>query len=144
MIKLSPTTSVKFVNLTLSFSKTARVVSFILLFTMTWAVTLSDTPIVLSIYLLLMIARFHCGQLLVAPASQGIWHVHCDGTVRSELTQTLIQQIDLSTLPFKITITLQSGDSVTVWRDSCADTQYRQLSLVLRQWEMKQGANSPC
>ncbi|WMN86901.1 hypothetical protein NI382_12520 [Vibrio parahaemolyticus] len=91
-----------------------------------------------------MTARFHCEQLLVAPASQGIWHVHCDGTVRCESTQTQIQRIDLSTLPFKITITLQSGGSVTVWRDSCADTQYRQLSLVLRQWEMKQGADAPC
>ncbi|WP_338137361.1 protein YgfX [Vibrio natriegens] len=141
---MSPTTSVKFVNLTLSSSNTARVISFVLLFSMTWAVTLSDTPIVLSIYLLLMIAKLHFDQLLVAPASQGIWHVHCDGTIRSESTRTQIKRIDLSTLPFKITITLQSGDSVTVWRDSCADTQYRQLSLVLRQWEMKQGADAPC
>ncbi len=111
---------------------------------MTWAVTLSDTPIVVSIYLLLMIAKLHFDQLLVAPASQGIWSFHCNGMVRTESKQTQIKRIDLSTLPFKITITLQSGDSVTVWRDSCADTQYRQLSLVLRQWEMKQGADAPC
>ncbi|MEE3880624.1 protein YgfX [Vibrio sp. YYF0003] len=141
---MSPTTSVKFVNLTLTASNTARVISFVLLFSMTWAVTLSDTPIVLSIYLLLMIAKLHFGQLLVASASQGIWSFHCNGTVRTESKQTQIKRIDLSTLPFKIAITLQSGDSVTVWRDSCADTQYRQLSLVLRQWEMKQGADAPC
>nr|WP_319535490.1 hypothetical protein [uncultured Vibrio sp.] len=105
---------------------------------------MSDTPIVLSIYLLLMIAKLHSDQLLVAPASLGIWYVHCDGTVRSESTQTLIQRVDLSTLPFKTVITLESGERVTVWRDSCGDTQYRQLSLVLRQWEMKQGADTPC
>ncbi|WP_335720485.1 protein YgfX [Vibrio natriegens] len=144
MIKLSPTTSVKFVNLTLSSSNTARVISFVLLLSMTWAVTLSDTPIVLSIYLLLMIAKLHFDQLLVAPSSQGIWSFQCNGTVRTESKQTQIKRVDLSTLPFKIAITMESGDRVTVWRDSCADTQYRQLSLVLRQWEMKQGADAPC
>ncbi|MBR9789430.1 MAG: hypothetical protein GYB40_16005 [Vibrionaceae bacterium] len=111
---------------------------------MTWAVTLSDIPIVLSIYLLLMIVKLHSDQLLVAPVSQGIWYVHCDGTVRSESKQSLIKRIDLSTLPVKTSITLESGDSVTVWRDSCEDIQYRQLSLVLRQWEIKQGADAPC
>ncbi|WP_327194642.1 protein YgfX [Vibrio natriegens] len=141
---MSPTTSVKFVNLTLSSSNTARVISFVLLLSMTWAVTLSDTPIVLSIYLLLMIAKLHFDQLLVAPSSQGIWSFQCNGTVRTESKQTQIKRVDLSTLPFKIAITMESGDRVTVWRDSCADTQYRQLSLVLRQWEMKQGADAPC
>ncbi|MDV6253969.1 hypothetical protein [Vibrio sp. EA2] len=118
--------------------------SFSLIFSMTWAVILSDTPIVLSIYLLLMILKLHSDQLLVAPASLGLWSVHCDGTVRSESNQAQIKRVDLSTLPFKTAITLESGDCVTVWRDSCEDKQYRQLSLVLRQWEMKQGADAPC
>ena len=118
--------------------------SFSLIFSMTWAVILSDTPIVLSIYLLLMIAKLHSEQLLVTPACSGSWSVHCDGTVRSESKQAQIKRVDLSTLPFKIAITLESGERVTVWRDSCEDKQYRQLSLVLRQWEMKQGADTPC
>nr|WP_321275662.1 protein YgfX [uncultured Vibrio sp.] len=141
---MSPTTSAKFVNLTLAPSITARVIGFSLIFSMTWAVILSDTPIVLSIYLLLMIAKLHFGELLVAPTSLGIWSVDCDGTVRSESKQAQIKRIDLSTLPFKTVITLESGERVTVWRDSCEDKQYRQLSLVLRQWEMKQGADTPC
>ncbi len=28
---------------------------------------------------------------------------------------------------------------VTIWRDSCDERCYRQLSLILRQWKMKQG-----
>lgn len=51
---------------------------------------------------------------------------------------------DLSTLPFKTSFTLESGECVTVWRDSCSDNQYRQLVLVLRQWEIKQRAEAPC
>ncbi|HHX8441626.1 TPA: protein YgfX [Vibrio diabolicus] len=156
LIKLSPITSAKFVNFTASPSLTARVLNVILFLLMTWAVTLSSIPLVLSIYLLLMIVKALLSQGFVKPTSQGYWYVHCDGSVRfealeySECSAALesekdqLQRVDTSTLPFKITFRLQSGCSVTIWRDSCDDQHYRQLSLVLRQWEMKQGANAPC
>ncbi|EHK9548491.1 hypothetical protein HJA69_004076 [Vibrio alginolyticus] len=82
--------------------------------------------------------------------------MHCDGSVRfdafeyGECSEDIesekghLQRVDTSASPFKITFQLQSGRSVTIWRDSCDDELYRQLSLVLRQWEMKQGANAPC
>ncbi|MBS9921022.1 hypothetical protein J4H44_19460 [Vibrio alginolyticus] len=82
--------------------------------------------------------------------------MHCDGLVRfdalecGECSEDIesekghLQRVDTSASPFKITFQLQSGRVVTIWRDSCDDEQYRQLSLVLRQWEMKQGANAPC
>ena len=111
---------------------------------MTWAVTFSDIPIVLSIYLLLMIAKLCFEHGSVIPASQGRWFVHCDGTVRSELGKTQLRSADISAFPLKVSFTLGSGDSVTVWRDSCFDQQYRQLVVVLRQWKMKQGAEAPC
>lgn len=143
-IKLSPTTSAKSVNLTLSPSITAQVIHIIFLILMTWAVTLSDIPIVLSIYLLLMIAKRCFEHGSVVPASQGRWYVHCDGTVRSESRKTQLRRADISAFPLKVSFTLGSGDSVSVWRDSCSDQQYRQLVVVLRQWQMKQGAEAPC
>ncbi len=111
---------------------------------MTWAVILSGIPIVLSIYLLLMIAKLCFQADLVVSESQGDWYVHRDGTVRTENQKTQLVKVDLSTLPFKTTFKLESGDCVTVWRDSCSDNQYRQLALVLRQWEIKQRAEAPC
>ncbi|PFG55307.1 hypothetical protein ATG66_1596 [Vibrio sp. ES.051] len=156
LIKLSPTISVKFVNFTAYPSFTARVINLLLLFIMTGAVTFSSIPLVLSTYLLLLIVKALLNQGFVKPTSQGDWYVHCDGSVRfdaleySECSAALesekdqLLRIDTSTLPFKITFRLQSGRSVTIWRDCCADQHYRQLYLVLRQWEMKQGANAPC
>ncbi len=111
---------------------------------MTWAVILSDIPIVLSIHLLLMITKLYLPSGSVVPVSLGLWYVHRDGTVRSENTKTQLVKADLSTLPFKTTFILESGERVTVWRDSCSDNQYRQLVLVLRQWEIKQRAEALC
>ncbi len=106
---------------------------------MTWAVILSDIPLVLSIHLLLMIAKLRFEADFTVPASQRHWFVHRDGTVRTATQNTQLVKADLSTLPFKITFKLDSGECVTVWRDSCSDNLYRQLALVLRQWEIKQG-----
>ncbi len=111
---------------------------------MTWAVILSDIPLVLSIHLLLMIARLYLPSGSAVPVSLGLWYVNRDGMVRSANTRTQLVKADLSTLAFKITFTLESGDCVTVWRDSCCDNQYRQLVMVLRQWETKQRAEAPC
>ncbi len=156
LIKLSPITSAKFVNFTASPSLTARVFNVVLFLLMTWAVIFSSIPIVLSTYLLLLIVKALSSQGLVQPTSHGHWYVHCDGSVRfdaleyGECSEDIesekghLQRVDTSASPFKITFQLQSGRSVTIWRDSCDDEQYRQLSLVLRQWEMKQGANAPC
>ncbi len=110
---------------------------------MTWAVTLSDIPLALSIYLLLMVVKLYSLPEFIVPASLGHWYVHREGVVRTDAQKTQIKQVDLSTLPFKTTITLESGDRVTIWRDSCTDEHYRQLTLVLRQWEIKQGAEAP-
>lgn len=111
---------------------------------MTWAVTLSDIPIVLSIHLLLMIAKLYFEHGSVIPAGKGRWYVHYDGTVRSESGKTQLRDVDISAFPLKVSLKLESGDDVTVWRDSCSEQQYRQLVVVLRQWEMKQGAEAPC
>lgn len=56
LIKLLPTTSAKFVNLNVSSSITAQVSNLTVFLSLTWAVYLSDIPLVLSIYLLLLIA----------------------------------------------------------------------------------------
>jgi len=155
LIKLSPITSAKFVNFTASPSLTARVFNVVLFLLMTWAVTFSSIPIVLSSYLLLLIVNAFLNQDLIKSTSQGYWYVHCDGSVRLDIFEygeysagiksekDQLQRIDTSALPFRITFQLQSGRSITIWRDSCDDEHYRQLYLVLRQWEMKQGANAP-
>ncbi len=111
---------------------------------MTWAVVLSDIPIVLSMYLLIVIAKLYFQTGLIVPAGQGLWYVHCDGTVKTGFRMTQLRSVDLSTLPFKTTVELESGERVTIWRDSCSDKQYRQFILVLRQWQIKQGAKAPC
>ncbi|WP_342418099.1 protein YgfX [Vibrio mytili] len=137
-IKLSLTTSVKFVSFTTYPSTTAQIINVSLLFLMVWAVILSDVPLVICIYLLLLLLTTYREQHFVFPSVQGCWSVHCDGTVRSESGVSLLNWVDTSTLPIKLSFQLTSGKKVTIWRDSCADEHYRQLSLVLRQWERSQ------
>ncbi|ENV3693648.1 protein YgfX [Vibrio parahaemolyticus] len=144
LIKLLPTTSAKFVNLNVSSSITAQVSNLTVFFSLTWAVSLSDIPLVLSIYLLLLIASKLRDSGFVLLSSQGHWYVHSDGTVKNETSSSHIKHVNLTTLPFKLSFTLESGEMVTIWRDSCDERCYRQLSLILRQWKMKQGAKAPC
>ncbi|HFD4091976.1 protein YgfX [Vibrio parahaemolyticus] len=144
LIKLLPTTSAKFVNLNVSSSITAQVSNLTVFLSLTWAVSLSDIPLVLSIYLLLLIASKLRDPGCVLLSSQGHWYVHSDGTVKNETSNSHIKHVNLTTLPFKLSFTLESGEMVTIWRDSCDERCYRQLSLILRQWKMKQGAKAPC
>lgn len=144
LIKLLPTTSAKFVNLNVSSSITAQVSNLTVFLSLTWAVSLSDIPLVLSIYLLLLIARKLRDLGFVLLSSQGHWYVHSDGTVKNETSNSHIKHVNLTTLPFKLSFTLESDEMVTIWRDSCDERCYRQLSLILRQWKMKQGAKAPC
>ncbi|HAS6745496.1 TPA: hypothetical protein GRI78_21010 [Vibrio parahaemolyticus] len=144
MIKLLPTTSAKFVNLNVSSSITAQVSNLTVFLSLTWAVSLSDIPLVLSIYLLLLIASKLRDPGFVLLSSQGHCYVHSDGTVKNETSSSHIKHVNLTTLPFKLSFTLESGEMVTIWRDSCDERCYRQLSLILRQWKMKQGAKAPC
>ncbi|EGQ8452781.1 hypothetical protein GTP28_14620 [Vibrio parahaemolyticus] len=144
MIKLLPTTSAKFVNLNVSSSITAQVSNLTVFLSLTWAVSLSDIPLVLSIYLLLLIASKLRDPGFVLLPSQGHWYVHSDGSVKNETSSSHIKHVNLTTLPFKLSFTLESGEMVTIWRDSCDERCYRQLSLILRQWKMKQGVKAPC
>ncbi|HHK8490330.1 TPA: protein YgfX [Vibrio parahaemolyticus] len=144
MIKLLPTTSAKFVNLNVSSSITAQVSNLTVFLSLTWAVSLSEIPLVLSIYLLLLIASKLRDPGFALLSSQGHWYVHSDGTVKNETSSSHIKHVSLTTLPFKLSFTLESGEMVTIWRDSCDERCYRQLSLILRQWKMKQGAKAPC
>ncbi|HHC6512960.1 TPA: protein YgfX [Vibrio parahaemolyticus] len=144
LIKLLPTTSAKFVNLNVSSSITAQVSNLTVFLSLTWAVSLSDIPLVLSIYLLLLIANKLRDPGFVLLSSQGHWYVHSDGTVKNKTSNSHIKHVNLTTLPFKLSLTLESGEMVTIWRDSCDERCYRQLSLILRQWKMKQGAKAPC
>ncbi|EPD9007324.1 protein YgfX [Vibrio parahaemolyticus] len=144
LIKLLPTTSAKFVNLNVSSSITAQVSNLTVFLSLTWAVSLSDIPLVLSIYLLLLIASKLRDPGFVLLSSQGHWCVHSDGTVKNETSNSHIKHVNLTTLPFKLSFTLESDEMVTIWRDSCDERCYRQLSLILRQWKMKQGAKAPC
>ncbi|EOV9323972.1 protein YgfX [Vibrio parahaemolyticus] len=144
LIKLLPTTSAKFVNLNVSSSITAQVSNLTVFLSLTWAVSLSDIPLVLSIYLLLLIASKLRDPGFVLLSSQGHRYVHSDGTVKNETSNSHIKHVNLTTLPFKLSFTLESDEMVTIWRDSCDERCYRQLSLILRQWKMKQGAKAPC
>lgn len=144
LIKLLPITSAKFVNLNVSSSITAQVSNLTVFLSLTWAVSLSDIPLVLSIYLLLLIASKLRDPGFVLLSSQGHWYVHSDGTVKNETSNSHIKHVNLTTLPFKLSFTLESDEMVTIWRDSCDERCYRQLSLILRQWKMKQGAKAPC
>ena len=141
LIKLSHTTSARFVNLKVNTSLYAQIANQLLLLGCVWAVICSDIPLVLSTYLLLLIIRCQMQGGFVVPSACGGWYLHRDGTVRNDKQTSTITSVDVSAAAFKVTFELVSGEKVTIWRDSCEDVAYRQLCLILRQGQM--GAEAP-
>ncbi|MGR5069681.1 hypothetical protein [Vibrio alfacsensis] len=88
-----------------------------------------------------MIAKCQNQGTFVQPSAQGHWYFHRDGVVRNAFQTSLLSKVDTSAASFKVSFELESGEWGTIWRDSCADEQYRQLCLILRQWNM--GADAP-
>ncbi|MEO0888848.1 MAG: protein YgfX [Pseudomonadota bacterium] len=141
LIKLSRTTSARFVNLKVNTSLYAQIANQLLLLGCVWALICSDIPLVLSTYLLLLILRSQMQGGFVVPSACGGWYKHRDGTVRNDKQTSTLSSVDVSATAFKVTFELTSGESATIWRDSCEDVAYRQLCLILRQWKM--GAEAP-
>ncbi|WP_339367411.1 protein YgfX [Vibrio sp. AND4] len=140
-IKLSRTTSVRFVNLRVNASLYAQIANQFLLLGCVWALVSFDTPLALSTYLFILILCCQMQGGFVASSTRGSWYLHRDGTVRNDKQTSIISSVDISAAVFKVTFELASGERVTIWRDSCDDVVYRQLCLILRQWKM--GAEAP-
>jgi hypothetical protein len=141
LIKLSLTTSAKFVNCTVTSSLSAQILNLMVLSGLVWATVLSNIPLSLSIYLLLLVLQYHYRTGFVAKPSLGQWFVHRNGIVKCERLTSSLMKVDLSAKALKVTFVTECGRRVNVWRDGCDDRQYRQLCLILRQWQ--RGAEAP-
>jgi hypothetical protein len=106
-----------------------------------WATVLSNIPLSLSIYLLLLIYQYQSRSGFVVKPSLGQWFVHRNGVVRCEKSTSSLVKVDLSAKVLKVTFVTECGMRVNIWRDGCEEQQYRQLCLVLKQW--KRGAEAP-
>ncbi len=141
LIKLSLTTSAKFVNCTVTSSLSAQILNLMVLSGLVWATVLSNIPLSLSIYLLLLVLQYHYRTGFVAKPSLGQWFVHRNGIVKCERLTSSLMKVDLSAKALKVTFVTECGRRVKVWRDGCDDRQYRQLCLILKQWQ--RGAEAP-
>lgn len=130
LIILSLITSAKSVNLTLSPSLSARIVTLVTLLTLMWAVIISPMPLVITIVI--------CGYLLSHKIS--LWTVSpLQGQVTICFDQFLIADGNRATLQsmselhsFAFIAFKTQGKRWLLWRDSCDDTTYRQLLVRLK------------
>ena len=102
-----------------------------------WVTTLSGIPLVITAYLLVLLYQHHQQHDFILPSSQGLWRIHREGQVYGQHQESQLTQVDLSLRFIKVSFTLATKETITVWRDSCQDKDYRQLCLVLQQWQAK-------
>lgn len=102
---------------------------------MLWALLLSPMPLVLLLSLLGAIGRHH--RHFFPPEYSGIFRLRNAGqlsieTEMGEKEDLLVTRVITLFNPLMVSIGTENGRTIRIWRDSCAETDYRHLLVVLR------------
>ncbi|WED22237.1 hypothetical protein L3Q72_02190 [Vibrio sp. JC009] len=121
-----PTTSPKSVNLYLQPSLIAQVIQLVVSVVIIWAILISPVCLVASAWMLAYlfskgVRKSQAGQLKIAADKKLIWN-GVEDVFR--FAETLFR-------PMCVVIHSQSGQKITVWRDSCREEDYRHLMVVI-------------
>nr|WP_238788345.1 hypothetical protein [Vibrio vulnificus] len=63
------------------------------------------------------------------------------GSVKQQETTRYLTAINRLFLWWFVSVRLNDGQRLLLWRDSCDDVSYRQLQLILTQWKQKRESN---
>ncbi|MDF2154112.1 hypothetical protein [Vibrio sp. CAU 1672] len=75
---------------------------------------------------------------MVRTPALGHWQISLGGEIINGCRSLKLKRADLSVVACKLSLHLHNQELITIWRDSCPETDYRRLVLLLRQWQDKQ------
>ncbi|EHI9300805.1 hypothetical protein WB876_002418 [Vibrio vulnificus] len=138
---MSHTTSVRFVNLNLKASRNALILNCTLCACLVWALLFSPFPLVIFFPLTYLFSRYIWKTGFLYPSWTGAVRVSRSGSVKQQETTRYLTAINRLFLWWFVSVRLNDGQRLLLWRDSCDDVSYRQLQLILTQWKQKRESN---
>ncbi|HDY7960191.1 protein YgfX [Vibrio vulnificus] len=107
-----------------------------------WALLFSPFPLVVVVALLYPLYQFQTIHGFCYPSWQGAVSVNASGAIKYQQQVEHIHSLSLLFYWWFVSIKLANGRRYLIWRDSCQDSDYRQLMIVLKQWQQKGELNS--
>ncbi|CAH7222693.1 conserved hypothetical protein [Vibrio chagasii] len=125
LIKLSHTTSARFVKLQLNPSHFALLTKGTVFGCLLFFIVVSSIPLAVSLYCLYLSFNLFCANHMLITSAQGRFDYKGDGEVRLNDQLYKLKSVDQIWAQFFITLRFECGHSVLLWRDSCQDQEYR-------------------
>ncbi|CAH6842606.1 conserved hypothetical protein [Vibrio chagasii] len=125
LIKLSHTTSARFVKLQLNPSYFALLTKGTVFGCLLFFIVVSSIPLAVSLYCLyLTFNLFRANHMLITSAQGGLDYKD-DGEVRLNGCTYSLKSVDQIWAQFFVKLQFECGHSVLLWRDSCQEQEYR-------------------
>ncbi|WP_336886310.1 MULTISPECIES: hypothetical protein [Vibrio] len=106
-----------------------------------WALLFSPLPLVLFFPLTCLLMRSGWSTELLNPSLTGVVRVYRSGSVKQHQTTRYLTSVNRHFLWWFVSVRLNDGERLLLWKDSCDDVSYRQLQLILTQWQQKREPN---
>ncbi|WP_308736832.1 protein YgfX [Vibrio chagasii] len=125
LIKLSHTTSARFVKLQLNPSYFALLTKGTVFGCLLFFIVVSSIPLAVSLYCLYLTFNLLRANHMLITSAQGCLDYKDDGVVRLNGSTYSLKSVDQVWAQFFIKLQFECGHSVLLWRDSCQEQEYR-------------------
>ena len=132
LIKLSPTTSAKYVRLLALTSFFSCQANFSVVILACCCFVVSDIPLPITFYLIGFVYKHHLLSSWLTQAIKGQLVVSSSGLCEFNGKMVRIKKHIMSLSVFGVLLRFDSGDRYILWRDSVPDNHYRQFIMLLR------------
>ncbi|MEZ8035719.1 MULTISPECIES: protein YgfX [Vibrio] len=125
LIKLSHTTSARFVKLQLNPSYSALFAKGTIFGCLLFFIVLSSIPLAASLYCLALMIRLFRNNHVTLNSAHGKFDYKEDGDIRLNDRTYRLKSVDKIWAQFFVKLQFECGHSVLLWRDSCCEHEYR-------------------
>ncbi|WP_338063295.1 protein YgfX [Vibrio coralliirubri] len=125
LIKLSHTTSARFVKLQLNPSYSALFAKGTIFGCLLFFIALSSIPLTASLYCLALMIRLFRSNHVILNSAYGRFDYREDGDIRLNDRTYRLKSVDRIWAQFFVKLQFECGYSVLLWRDSCCEREYR-------------------
>ncbi|WP_315973285.1 protein YgfX [Vibrio gigantis] len=125
LIKLSHTTSARFVKLQLNASHFALLTKGTVFGCLLFFIVASTIPLAASLYCLSLMTRLFRNNHMILNSAYGRFDYKEDGDVRLNGRTYRLKSVDKIWAQFFVKLQFECGYSVLLWRDSCCEREYR-------------------
>ncbi|MEZ8948882.1 MULTISPECIES: protein YgfX [unclassified Vibrio] len=125
LIKLSHTTSARFVKLQLNPSYSALFAKGTIFGCLLFFIVLSSIPLAASLYCLALMIRLFRNNHVILNSVYGRFDYREDGDIRLNDRTYRLKSVDKIWAQFFVKLQFECGHSVLLWRDSCCEREYR-------------------